>query len=339
MSNSTEAPAQEQLNIQLENLPSLDKLVGSVATYRTSNEPLLQLVGGVTGPFENREDFERKALITVDTLVRIYSSPYFAGEIVVPEPYAVELDRVRAMRMAALVPATADTSAVRQGLSCNEAQAGLELSEYRNRLLPEEVFFYLKEMPESGYFWRVFMHDNSNPRDLWLRKFYKDDSFTSAMEVMRKTGELRLFRTERNEFLRLNLLHEWAHLLETRCTPEEWRFFSDGVALEWPFYVPDTYAYKSYEEHWAVVGQDLLHADASRFLKMLEKGPIRTVAFMTVLERALSSVPAPMRSPYHQQLLARCAHTRNHGVPLAKANLDVALRAAAHLGKLSGAGQ
>src|SRR5262249_47351855 len=149
-----------------------EKLASSLTGYRSATMPMLEQVEGANGPYDNQQTFEQQALCLVDRNVRIYSATDFPGEVIIPEEYAAALDAVRTLRMTALQSAVADSTGAQQGFATAEAQAALAQNQYRNRLLPEELVYYLKELPDRGYFTRVFLLDYGNPRDLWLRQIY-----------------------------------------------------------------------------------------------------------------------------------------------------------------------
>jgi len=323
--------ASMQINPRDELLATLSKrLLGCSSASETFMEPL----PGVEGPFQDYNDFRARALKPVDELVRICECDGHAVKIVLREGYACRLAEVRELRLRAgqsslnelvgdRMPAAkqqeAEAGATLPALSPEEARARLSQHELRNRILPEELVALLDALPESSYFSRVFLLDEANPEDLWVRQTY-NPGFVSAAATL-PNGDLLLFRTERNEFLRVNLIHEWAHQLQRRCEAE-FKIFHDAVELGWRFYVPNTYALRSYEEHWAVIGEELLHVDARRFLAAAGSAPIRSTVWMLVLRRALAKSTGCGLNLYRDQLNARVIHTLQHVLPKARQALE-----------------
>jgi hypothetical protein len=241
----------------------------------------------VPGPFSDYADFKRRALCSAETAVRIYEIDGHATRVVVPEAYATSLDQVRSLRLRAAQSCLDHEDKLCDSISVDEARATLSQHPLRSRVLPEELAVYLDEVPDSRYFRRLFLLDQENPEDRWTRQEYSSPFFVSAMAT-EPNGDVLLFRTERNEFLRTNIFHEWTHGLQKQASAA-YQAFTEAVELGWRQYVPRPYALRSYAEHWAVVGEELLHVDAQRFLEVANKAPIRTVIWMLALEDSLNA--------------------------------------------------
>ncbi len=241
-------------------------------------------------PVEDQE-FVSKVLQAVEFDVREYTVDRHATRIVVCADYARQLDDLRALKTRAN--------------HAEDARATLRQHPLRNRVLPEELVRYLDELPNSSLFTELVLLDWANPRDLKLRQRYQSDTFVSAAGTM-NNGVVEFYCTENNQFLRINLFHEWTHCLE-EAYPAVATAFDAALELEWREWVPDTYALRSYQEHWAVIGQELMHLDGQRFIAAVEQAPIRSAVWLQALKRTLAAVPEGRQSIYHLKWLQRVA--------------------------------
>jgi len=231
-------------------------------------------------------DFEKQFLQNLEMDVRVYTGQGHSTPIVVPEQYARQLDEVRALRLAT-----------------ERGDGTGTIHPLANRVLPEDLLPYLDELPDSSFFSKIFLLDWANPRDVWLKVMYQNDAFVSAASVL-PSGTADLYRAENSEFLRVNLFHEWTHLLKNRSEAAG-QAFDSAVDMEWRIYVPSTYALRSYGEHWAVVGENLIQPDGAKFMEVADRAPVRTMVLMRALKAALAQVPVASRSVYHENFVAR----------------------------------
>jgi len=306
----------QKMNIVAAADPCLSELTTRLGNGEHATETL-PAPSGEAGPFASYEDFTARGLKNIDRPVRIYSGHGLPTKIIVPEDYAQHLDEVRKLRLrgseSGVCQEPADDG---ESVSVEDARCRLAQHELRNRLLPEELLPLLDELPDCSYFGTLFLLAETNPEDIWVQQDY-NSSFVSAMATL-PDGRTMLFRSEHNEFLRLNLFHEWSHRLQHHCQ-EESAAFSDALELEWRQYVPNTYALRSYGEHWAVIGEELTHRSAHRFLTLAEKAPLRTVVWLVALAKALAASRHACReqAAYNQ----RVQFARQHVAPAARAAL------------------
>lgn len=288
--------------------PTLADLTKALRPYTKTSRDFVQFTGKDEDTWADLANFEATALSTNALPAREFDVAGLPTRFILTEDYALELARIRSLRISALTPNLGPLGEA-LGLGVQSPQVTLAQEAYRNRLLPEELAAVIKDMPIPEFFVEALLLDWANPRDKWLRKAYKSDTFTSAMEISR-TGQLRLFLTEMNEYLRQNISHEWSHRLAHDMSEEEWQLFSNAVSLEWAFFVPNNYALTSFEEHFAVMGEELIHVDRARFETMANKGPLRTMAWMAALEKRLKALPEDKRGSTYAELMERCKYTR-----------------------------
>lgn len=279
---------------------------------------IAEAVPGVEGPFSSLEDYEARAVRHVDRVCRVYSIVGHEVKVVVPEDYAQKLDEVRQLRkkLEGLEwhPDTNEAEIV-------AARKALQSHVYANRVLPDDMVRYFDQLLYSVYFRRFMLLDQPNSNDLWVQLNW-DRSFTSAAAAQfdgkEFTGDIAFFRTERNVFVRVNVFHEWCHRLE-HMMPEMFKLFGYALELELATknWVPRPYAYRSYQEHWAVVGEDLVDAEASRFKAVADNAPLRTAVWMKAFKKALvlSLVHRPSICSY--QFFERVNYTEKVVVPVA----------------------
>jgi hypothetical protein len=283
---------------------------------------IAEAVPGVEGPFSGLEDYEARAVRHVDRVCRVYSIVGHEVKVVVPEDYAVKLDEVRQLRKRLETlenhpePKADEIAAARKALSDHP---------YAKRVLPDDMVRYFDQLLYSVYFRRFMLLDQPNSNDLFVQLTW-DRTFTSAAAAQfdgkEFTGDIAFFRTERGQFVRVNVFHEWCHRLEHKM-PGMFKLF--GLALELEMatknWVPRPYAYRSYQEHWAVIGEELVDAEAWRFKNVAENAPLRTAVWMKAFKQALvlSLVHRPSICSY--QFFERVAYTEKVVVPKALAYL------------------
>jgi len=324
MSTATLASSFELSDVDLQKMniaAAVDPCLSALTTRLGSGEQATETLpapSGEQGPFANYDDFKAHGLKQVARSVRVYSGHGLPTKIIVPEDYAARLDEVRTLRLrgseSSICQPPADNS---ETVSVEDARCRLAQHDLRNRLLPEELLPLLDELPDSSYFSALFLLDEANPEDIWVRQDY-NSGFVSAMATL-ADGRSMLFRSERNEFLRPNLLHEWSHRLQHHCQ-EESTAFSDALELEWRQYVPNTYALRSYGEHWAVIGEELTNSSAQRFLTLAQKAPLRTIVWLTALGKSLATSRHQCRE--HSAYVERVHFARQRVAPAARSALS-----------------
>lgn len=301
-----------------------------IVGYKHEVVSIAESVPEVKGPFKDLDDYLERAVRHVDRLCRVYSIVGHEVKVVIPEDYALKLDEVRALRKRVeeleLRCKHAETDAV---AACDAelvtARRALNDHVHHLRVLPDDMVRYFDQLLYSVYFRRFMLLDQPNANDLFVQLTW-DRSFTSAAAAQfdgtEFTGDIAFFRTERNEFVRQNVFHEWCHRLEHKM-PHIFKLF--GYALDLDLarknWAPRPYAYRSYQEHWAVVGEELVGAEAWRFTDVAENAPLRTAVWMVAFKQALvlSLVHRPSICSY--QFFERVAYTEKVVVPRALAIL------------------
>lgn len=274
----------------------------------------------IQGPFTDYEDYKRRGLTRTQRNFQVLTLRELPIKIFVTSDYYKLLEAERQRRLRAAItcsagPEQADRSSFPDETASNvapvpapdSAAASLDCgstpeSPLAARILPEEVAPLLSSLPNPAYFKRVFLLDTPNWEDDWVRQTYSQ-TFSSAMAVLRN-GDVFLFKTDHNRYLRGDVFHEWTHMLSYRFD-REYRVFCDALELEWRLWVPRSYALRSYGEHWAVWGEEMLAEDGSRFLTACGNGPVRSLIWMSALLKCLNSLGNEYRSPLHEKLMER----------------------------------
>jgi hypothetical protein len=70
-----------------------------------------------------------------------------------------------------------------------------------------------------------------------------------------------------------------------------------------------------------VLGERLLGSEGTGFLEATEKAPIRSVVWMTALQKSLGELPVENRSPYHDEFVRRMNYVLTNTKPVALAEL------------------
>ncbi len=158
----------------------------------------------------------------------------------------------------------------------------------------------LDAMPDSSYFKRIFILKTSNPEDEWVTQTdystavpsgtpTKDKGFISAMSMT--DGELSMYKTERTDHLRRDVLHEWSHALRYKFWNDAlMTCFNQAVNLELPEWNPSIYATRNNGEQWAVFGEKMLGNSGEDFLETCDKAPLRSALWMSALHKCLLQV-------------------------------------------------
>jgi len=251
-----------------------------------------------SGPFRDYADYSSRALSKVPTVMRDYQiSGHKDVHVVLTEEYSAAL-------------------AVRYDGSAEPAKHSLE-----RRVCPADIPQLLDAMPDSRYFKKVFISDNLNPEDDYVTQTYYPDGFISSMAMT--NGQLELYKAERNEYLRRDVLHEWSHQLRYEFWNDKLRkCFEGAVNLELVEWNPSLYATRGAGEQWAVLGERMLGFGGEEFLEACTKAPIRTTIWMRALQKCLSAVPEPNKSIDHDKYVARMRYVEKHVLPRAMKKLE-----------------
>ena len=160
-----------------------------------------------------------------------------------------------------------------------------------------------------------------NPEDAWVSQGGYNSDFVSAMSMT--DGELNMYKTERTDYLRRDVLHEWSHELRYQYWDHNLTYrFADAINLESKEWNPSAYAGRNNGEQWAVLGERMLGNNAKSFVEAAENAPIRTVIWMRSLQKCLDSVPVENRSVDHDLYVARQKYVDEHVLPLAIEKLN-----------------
>lgn len=238
-----------------------------------------------------------KSLRVVEEAVRIYSVNGHNVKFVLKESYALAQDELRELRRQL------------EDESTNE-EAAKKLAEhpYRERALPEDILPFIDQVVDSSYFGKIYLLDERNVHDLWVRQVKKDYNANFISSASVDGDDLNLYRREIEEYLGVDIFHEWAHRLEARYDAES-KAFRAAILLEQRhqgWYYPSAYALTAMDEHWAVYGERML-ADQSVFQETIAKSAPRAVVWMRALKKALLANSKP--GVLHAQLLQRCDET------------------------------
>jgi hypothetical protein len=287
-----------ELAIQRLTIPerSLERQPDRVTGYKSVVENLPER-SDVKGPFNNFDDFFHRGVNRVPTDVRNYSVSGHNVEIMLPERYASRLDEVAANK---------------------PTPEGAE--DYTHRLGPADLPPLLDAMPNSGYFKRIYMSDRRNPEDDWVSQSGYNSDFKTAMSMVE--GELTTYLTDRSDYLRRDVLHEWSHELRYEYWEDPIAYrFRNAVDLE-SEWKPSAYAGRNNGEQWAVLGERMLGNGAEDFIDAAEHAPIRTMIWMRALKQCLDNVPAENKSIDHDLYRARQQYVDKEILPLAVEKLN-----------------
>lgn len=278
-------------NVRL--MPEPERILG----FKDVSENIV-VRNATSGPFRDYADYSSRALSKVPTIMRDYQiSGHKDVHVVLTEEYSAAL-------------------AVRYDGSAEPAKHSLE-----RRVCPADIPQLLDAMPDSRYFKKVFISDNLNPEDDYVTQTYYPDGFISSMAMT--NGQLELYKAERNEYLRRDVLHEWSHQLRYEFWNDKLRkCFEDAVNLELVEWNPSHYATRGAGEQWAVLGERMLGFGGEEFLEACTKAPIRTTIWMRALQKCLSAVPEPNKSIDHDKYVARMRYVEKHVLPRAMKKLE-----------------
>ncbi|MBX9690199.1 MAG: hypothetical protein K2X27_26035 [Candidatus Obscuribacterales bacterium] len=276
--------------------------------------------------FEDDYDAFKASLLEVEENVRIYSIEGHKTKIILKESYAAQLDEVRILRLE-----------LEDDRSRPNAAARLKNHAFGACALPEDLLLELDTLPDSSYFERIYILWENNVEDYWVRqkkKNYNADFLSSA--AVEPNGDLLFFkRLLEKDYLRSDLVHEWAHRLAAKHQDAD-EAFRMAILLEQRqpgWYFPSSYALTDFAEHFAVYGECYLSPDNTpaplgskpEFRKLWQDlpglSPLRALVYSRAMRRVLQS-ELHRKSSMHEDLLKRCLATESLCVPLAQKLLE-----------------
>ncbi len=278
--------------------PQAERLVD----FGVSKENLLErnMIGG---PFRNYKDYQDRCLSRVPTEVRTYVIAGLSNvRIVLPETYAKKLDRRQGGEKHAIAHSAGESAVAGASAAAGEFMV-LPLDNLQNRVSPQDMPQLIEQMPDPRYFKRIFISDQANPEDDWVTQIYYPKGFVSATAMTE--GVLNLYKTNLNNHLRRDVMHEWGHELRYKFWDDPVRErFHDACQVETQWN-PRAYAARGDSEQWAVLGERLIGTNTDDFMEACEKAPIRTSLWMVALRKCLAEVPANCRSIDHTSYVER----------------------------------
>lgn len=262
-----------------------------------------------TGPWKDYAEF-RACLIKEEREVRVYDVAGHTIKFVIDEEFARDIDYIRNLRLQLEDPACRD-----------EAARKLDEHPLGKRALPEDFLQYIDRLADSSYFKDFWLLNYANPEDAWQAQVYKTDFKSSA--AADANGDIISFARDIDEFLCSDIIHEWCHHLEAHHEVEK-KAFRTAILLEQRvngWYVPSSYALRTFGEHWAVYGEkSMLVTDATVFENVYLRSAPRAVAFMRAFKKTV--LAAGQNSSINAELLARCELVERLATPAARSFVE-----------------
>ncbi len=280
-------------------------------TYERTSVSMPRLKEGVTLPetFDSQLQFEQLALRQEPVPVRVYRSPGLKTEVIVPEDYALKLDRVNELKQQAKLEGTA-------GYLASRTLAEPQWAELAERMTPQDVFGHLQMTPRPSRFQRIVITDQRNPYDAWYASQHRQPGFRSAADSVFSLGETTWYGRERGPGMVNDMLHEWVHH-EQKANPLDTAVFQIASRLEnqsWP----RDYA-RAPEENFAItLGEHVLHPEGAKVSELVANAPLRAAALGHGLQMMLQEVPLGERGLLHDQLATRAELLSSQASPLAR---------------------
>lgn len=281
----------------------LSELGQRLLPYKSAKESFYVAVPDAEKPFADYSDFCQRGIKKEEKAIRIYGLQGHEVQLVIPETYAAILDDIRSLRLQA---ENGD----------REAESKLAGHEFGLRALPEDFLEALDASPDSRFFKRLLVLNESNVEDIWIRQTYSETYVSSA--AVEQNGDILFFRRDRDNYILTDLMHEWSHGLRDRMGANA-TVFDDAVLLEGNLWIPSNYALRSFAEHFAVLGEHLLSPDALRFANAVAQAPARCAVIALACKEFLEAADLPRRSSYHSELTCRVKHILQQCLPAARA--------------------
>jgi hypothetical protein len=275
-------------------------------------EPLLKR-NSTPGPFSDYRDYQKRAISAIPTnLVSYGVSGHEPVQIILPAEYDSKLSRTKATRTTTEIASRAKPGSKAEDL----------VPDMGMRVRPADIPPMLDAMPDSRYFKRIYILANANPEDDWVSHTYEFKGFISSMAMT--DGELNMYKTQRRDDLRGDVLHEWSHGLRYKYWDDNlMKCFNQAVNLERVEWNPSLYATRHEGEQWAVLGERMLGHNAESFLEACENAPVRTALWMRALQKCLDQVPASIASIDHDKYRERQCYVEAQVLPQAVKKLKV----------------
>ncbi len=241
-------------------------------------------------------------------------------EVVVPESYARELDRVYQLRITrdkGMKPGATPAEV----LAAGQAALGLKGEPLHFSAHPADLVA-LGQLPDRGLVKRIEIHPTANAEDHWHSATYKPN-FVSAATAS-SDGTLAYYKPRLTSNLSQITHHEWGHFLKSKA-PKESSMFDFAAALEQkahgdrskPGYSTSEYANRNIDENWAEHSADITQAEPAGYFQMAQDAPLRTAVLGRAMDRSLKSVSAQNRSDHHDLLVDRVVQIKQHVEPKA----------------------
>jgi hypothetical protein len=293
-----------------------DTLTARLKGYKAETQVFDIPVEGVFGPFKDWSDFRNRALTTEKRPVRVYEVEGHSAQIIVPEEYAVQLDRVRDLYKRAFC-ANPALSAQESLVDRSRAKLALLADPMNRRLLPERLIHFLDELPDRTLVKKIYLLNEPDPDLQWFRSTYRPD-FNAAADA-NPSGVIRFFFGDDGPAFRSILHHEWAHLLRFDSPSKGTYWFDQACKLEEDGFFVREYARKDNHENWAVhTGEELMALDLGRFYATARRAPLRSAVWARTIASQLSYLSQGQRSVFDDKIVQRIEYLEREIVPKAR---------------------
>ena len=265
--------------------------------------------GAATG--QSLGAFERNNIVQKPTPVRVYEAEGSSLRVLVPEEYALQLDRL------------AELQKQSEGTGQAAEKARMELSkpemqELAGRMNVEDAFRHALMTPEPGKFQEIVLSGEANPYDAWYKSRSGNSQFESAADTVFKTGQTTWYRKNKGETLVEDTMHEWSHHFEEK-NPLAAQVIQAANRVD---NLPTRpYAEVPRERLAILMGEYALHPDGKRAVSLIEAAPVTATAIGEGLHGLLTGLSPAERGPMHDQLMQRAEMLRTAGRDVARTSL------------------
>ncbi|MBX9685371.1 MAG: hypothetical protein K2X27_01640 [Candidatus Obscuribacterales bacterium] len=255
--------------------------------------------------------FERDAIEYKSEPVRIYEAEGSRTRVIVPEEYALKLDRLAELKEQSL----------RKDAVGEKARAELDTPEMRelsDRMTVAEAFKHAQMTPEPAQFREIHLLGTENPYDAYYRAKTGNADFVSAADTIFKRGQTNWYKKDGGPSLLEDTMHEWTHLFD-----ENHPLDAQVIRIANEIDNLDTRAYANVpRERMAIlVGEYALHANGRRAGQLMEAAPVTSLAVAEGLLNVLGKVPEGQQSALHAQIKARAEAIKTAVEPIARKTL------------------
>lgn len=275
---------------------------------------LPRLKKGVALPerFDSQAHFEELAIQHDRVPARVYRDAATKTEVIVPEDYALKLDRVAELQKQAKLDGPA-------GFEARKLLAEPQWAEFAQRMTPQDVFQQIQMTPRPSRFQRIILSDEANPYDPWYASEHRQPGFRSSADSVFASGETTWYARERGPGVVKDTLHEWVHH-EQKANQLDTDVFMNAARLENPRW-PRDYAQAPHENFAITLGEYVLHPEGAKVSELLANAPLRSAVLGQRLRLMLEEIPTGERGRLHDQLLARADLLANRAEPIARRTL------------------